>query len=250
MPSPRRHTAAAGPAPRRRRSRGELERRLIVDAALALSAREEGYEGLTFQALGDELGVHPTAIYRHFRDKDELMLTLVEAIHAEVLAGLPPPGTDWAADLSLLALRSYEVFLRFPAISQVAAVRTTRSENEFQVVERIVGCLQRAGFDDADAAVYYRAFSDVLLGYVALDAGFAALRPATREGDLRAWSVNYRSLPAERFPGLAATAALIPAVADPANFTTALDLLIEAIRARAGKGGERCEAGTGPAAGR
>ncbi len=217
---------------RRRRARGDLDRQLIVEAALAVSARGDGYEGLTFQALGAELGAHPTAIYRHFRDKDELMLALVEALHAEMLATLPPPSDDWAADLRLMAMRSYEVFLRFPAISQVATVRTSRSEHEFQVVERILGCLRRAGFGDADAAVYYRAFAEALLGHVALDAGFAALRPATREGDLRAWLVNYRSLPAERFPNLAATAALIPAVGDPANFTTAIDLLIDAIRAR------------------
>jgi Bacterial regulatory proteins, tetR family len=28
----------------------------------------------SFQALGAELGAHPTAVYRHFRDKDELTL--------------------------------------------------------------------------------------------------------------------------------------------------------------------------------
>jgi hypothetical protein len=67
----------------------------------------------------------------------------------------------------------------------------------------------------------------------ALDAGLAALDPATRQADLRSWQVEYRTLPAEEYPNIAAVAHALPAVDDPENFTLAVDLMIEAIRARA-----------------
>jgi AcrR family transcriptional regulator len=216
---------------RQRRPRGSLTREIIVKAALVVSERD-GYEGLTFQALGAELDAHPTAIYRHFRDKDELMRALIEAIHGETLATLGPTTADWAGDLRALALAVRDSFLRHPAVGQIAAVRTTRGPHEFEVVERIIGCLRRAGFGDREAGRLYRIFADFTLGYAAVDAGLAALQSATREGDLEAWKVQYQALPADRFPNLTAVAAQIPTIDDPANFSTAVDLFIEAFRHR------------------
>lgn len=223
---------APGDQPRYRRPRGSLSRRLIIEAALALT-EQEGYEALTFQALGTKLGAHPTAIYRHFRDKNELFLSLIEALHAESLAELPPPSDDWLDDIRQLALRGHDVFLRHPAVGAVAAVRTTRSENEFRIVDRIIGCLRRGGFDAQEAATYYRLISDFTLAYAAFDAGLAALNPQIREADLRAWVVDYPGLPPEEFPNIAATATLIPAEDDPGNFRGALELMLEALAARA-----------------
>ena len=56
-----------------RKPRDSLNRSVIIEAGLAVVKRE-GLSGLTFQALGDELGAHATSVYRHFRDKDELLI--------------------------------------------------------------------------------------------------------------------------------------------------------------------------------
>jgi hypothetical protein len=128
------------------------------------------------------------------------------------------------------------------------AARTARSEHEFQMVERFASCMRRAGFSDADAARYYRAFADFVLAYSALDAALAALDPDTRRADLRAWQIEYQTLPPEVYPNTAAIAHLLPALDDPANFATAVDLMIDAIRARAPQA--RLTPGDGSAAGR
>lgn len=188
---------------------------------------------MTFHALGSELDAHPTAIYRHFRDKDELLLALVDAVHAEVLAELPGPSDDWAADLRVIAVTTHDVFLRHPAIGQLVA-RTAHREHEFQIVERFVDCMRRAGLSGRDAARYYRVFSDVVLGYSALDAGLAALDPRTREADLHSWDVEYRSLSSERYPNIAAVSEHFPRLDDPANFHLVVDLMISAISREAG----------------
>ena len=39
---------------------------------------------MSVRRLGAELGADPTAIYRHFRDKDELVLALLDRLLAQV----------------------------------------------------------------------------------------------------------------------------------------------------------------------
>ena len=215
----------------RRRARGSLNQRMIIDAALTLTKRG-GMDAVTFQALGAELGAHPTAVYRHFRDKDELLLAMIDALHAETLAELPEPTGDWAADLAAIARRTHAVFLRHPAVA-AHAYRTARREHEFQIVERIIGSLRGAGLNDRDTARLYRVFTDFVLGYSALDGGLASLDPDIRHEDLLSWEVHYRALPPAEYPNIARVADVLPSVDDPENFTTAIDLMIEAIRARA-----------------
>ena len=216
-----------------RRTRGSLNQQVILDAAFVVTERG-GIEAVTFQALGTELGAHPTAIYRHFRDKDELLLAMIDALHARVLAGLPDLTDDWAADLAAVAHRTHAVFLRYPSIA-AHAYRTARRAHEFRIVDRIIGCMRRAGLDDGQAARCYRVFGDFVLGYSALDAGLASLDPAVRKADLRSWEIEYRDLPADEYPNIAAVAHVLPSLDDPANFGLAVDLMIEAVRGRAAR---------------
>ncbi len=157
---------------------------------------------------------------------------MIDALHAETLAELPEPTGDWAADLAAIARHMHAVFVRHPAVAAYS-YRTARREHEYQMVERVIDCMRRAGLDDRDAARMYRVFSDFSLGYSALDAGLASLDPATRNADLLSWEIQYRTLRPGQYPNIAAIAHALPALDDPDNFTTAVDLMIEAIRGRA-----------------
>ena len=233
---------AASPAPKTRGRPPSLNQALIIDAAFRVSHRS-GANALTFQAIGEELNVHPTAIYRHFHDKDGLILALIDTLHGQVLEELPDPSDDWAADLAELARLTWIVFQRHPEIAQFAAARTTRRQNEFDVIERILDCMRRAGFTDQDAARYYRSFGDFVLSFSSQDAALAALEPAARDADLQAWQILYPTLPAARYPNISAVLSVIPPVGDPDNFATALSLMLDALRARAKSARARLEPG-------
>lgn len=56
----------------------ERTRRAILDAALRLSEQDAGLAALSLRQLAKEVGVVPTAFYRHFSSIDELGLALVE----------------------------------------------------------------------------------------------------------------------------------------------------------------------------
>ena len=75
-----------------------------------------------------------------------------------------------------------------------------------------------------------RVFADAVLAYSSMD---AALHAPTRDADLLAWHVDYRKLPAEAYPNLAATVDHIPPLDAPDSFALLVDLLIAAIKARA-----------------
>lgn len=218
--------------PRKRLPRGTLSQEVIIAAAFRV-ADATGIDNLTFQSLGKELSAHPTAIYRHFRSKDDLALALIDALHAEALAATPPPSDDWAEDLMQIAVHTHEAFLRHPRVGAMAAPRTSRRENEFRSVERKIDCMRRAGLNDADAARYYRVFADVILGYSAMDASLATLPAEIRDADMRAWRTDYTSLSPERYPNISAIAGHFYALDDPENFRTAIQAVIDTVRARA-----------------
>jgi AcrR family transcriptional regulator len=76
--------------------RKERTRRAILDAALRLS-EQTGLVGLSLRQVAKEVGVVPTAFYRHFASIDELGLALVEesftslrAMIRDVRRGNPP----------------------------------------------------------------------------------------------------------------------------------------------------------------
>ena len=79
-----------------RREKKERTRRAILDAALRLS-EETGLGGLSLRQIAREVGIVPTAFYRHFSSVDELGLALVEesfsslrAMIRDVRRGNPP----------------------------------------------------------------------------------------------------------------------------------------------------------------
>jgi hypothetical protein len=101
------------------------------------------------------------------------------------------------------------------------------------VVEHILGCMRRAGLPDRDAAQCYRVFADTVLAYASMEAALYALDAPTREADLRSWRVDYRELPPDTYPNLAALIDDIPPLDSPDNFRLAVELLIDSIRSRA-----------------
>lgn len=70
-----------------RGERKELTRRAILDAALRLSG-EGTLAALSLRQVAKEVGIVPTAFYRHFGSIDELGLTLVDESFASLRAML------------------------------------------------------------------------------------------------------------------------------------------------------------------
>ena len=191
------------------RRRVTLTREAIVEAAIRLCSPEGGGV-LTFSRLGRELGADPTAVYRHFRDKDELILamTTVMVEEAVALASVEALGPDrWRESLAASARAVRAVYLERPALAVLAAIRTTASDAETASVEQIIGVLHGAGLPVVEAAECYRMLLDLTLAMTQASAAFLVLDEESQAKDDAAWSVQYGLLPEARFPLLHRSAA-------------------------------------------
>lgn len=70
---------------RKAKGSGHHRRAEILEAAERIFVRD-GYEGATIRKIADEVGVSSTALYMHFRDKDDILLEICEGAIGAVLA--------------------------------------------------------------------------------------------------------------------------------------------------------------------
>lgn len=221
-------SAPAGTKGGRQRARG-LTRSGIIDVCLQL-VDEEGDGALTFRRIGRALGADPTALYRHFRDKDELMLALADRLIAEALLDFTP-SDHWRDTVRELITRGRRAYLAHPQIAILASVRVTRQEAEMTFIETMLATLRGAGLGDADAVRVYRACADFMLAWTGFSAGMTSLGEQSARDDA-AWAAEYAAASPEQFPNAVAFATEMAAVDDEVNFAFALELLLDGVAAR------------------
>jgi AcrR family transcriptional regulator len=70
---------------RKAKGDGHLRRAEILQAAERIFVRD-GYQGATIRKIADEVGVSSTALYMHFRDKDDILLEICAGAVGALLA--------------------------------------------------------------------------------------------------------------------------------------------------------------------
>jgi AcrR family transcriptional regulator len=216
---------------RSKRSGSALTPDAIIEASLRIAARGSA-DAFTVRRLGEELGADATAIYRHFRDKDELFLSVADRTLGEVLDAIPV-GLDWKGRLRALADASLAVALKYPVVAATMASRTTRRTNEFRIVELILGAVTEAGLEGNDAVVHYRMVGDSLLAFVGQHAALLLFDPDIQAGDESAWNREYRLVDPRDFPNITRLNAQLAAVTHEQIYHVRVEALIAAIEARA-----------------
>lgn len=217
------------PVPRRR-AQG-LGRDIIIDACLKLAGGSDA-DALSFRKIGKAIGADPTALYRHFADKDELLLALADRVIAVGMEGYVP-GPRWEESLRDLMLRTRASFLRYPQVATLAALRVTRQKGELEFIEAMLAALELAGFERREAALVYRACGDFMLAWTGFSAGLVLLGEQSAQDD-NAWVRSYQDVSEQQYPLAVSSVALIAGVQDEENYRFALDLLLGGIAARLG----------------
>ena len=210
---------------RPRRARDSLSRDIIVAAADRVVERE-GLDRLTFQAIGEELGAHPTSIYRHFRDKDELLLALIDTLRARSYSGAMVRTDDWLADLRTQAHLIHNHYMRYPEFALQMALRRP---TDLASMEYSIGALRRGGFGREQATLYARALGQLIRSASSIQAALTALPAEAQDADELSWQMDFRRIDPAEFPEIAWAGDTLPDVRDTRAWETALDLLLESI---------------------
>ncbi len=210
------------PAPRRGRP-PRLTRDRIVDAALDLVDRE-GLGGLTMRALARELQADPMAVYRHVRDKDDLLGAMCDRLLVE----LDPidPEAAWEPQVRRLAEQVRERFAARPALlSALASAPVTPTS--LVISGRAIDLLVRAGLPPGEAGAAFGAVFSYVLGYSVIE---AAIPPPADQHLLRATALEHAG--GEPPPHLDAAIELMNG---PGDFALGLDVVLDGLRARVGR---------------
>lgn len=207
-----------------------LSRERIVEAAVALVV-ERGADQLTVRALGDALGCDPSALYRHFRNVDDLHRAVGDFFLADVdTAARPREG--WRAAVKRLCTELRAAQLRQPRLAQLVRSAPTRLGNELALSEALLRELRRGGFRPPAAVRAYHALIEFTVGSAAIDAAMAQLPVAEREAVYGSWRDDYATLDPGAYPQLHAAAPLLYVGSADERFADAVDLMLAGLVAR------------------
>lgn len=129
-----------------------LSRDRIVEAAGAL-VDAEGLDAVSTRRLAAELGVSGPSLYNHFRNKDEILDAVADAVSARVDLSMfeEDDPRDWRTALHDWAL-SYRSALRaHPNTVPVLARGPGRRPAGLRVADAVFGAMVRAGWPPAQA---------------------------------------------------------------------------------------------------
>lgn len=216
-------TTRSAQSPRRRRrptrSGVVLSEDLIVRTAMRLIEDPDG-SGFSIRGLGRALGADPSAVYRYFRDAEDLMAAVTDEMIGDSMVGFST-SDDWRADLRDFGRRIYGHALLHPRLALLGTSRVSLRPHEFRAVDIGIGLLLSAGFAPHLAVRGYHAFVDLTLGFASIDAAARARGP---EPDA-AWTATYETLPAADYPHLAAARPYLASMTGSA-YATAADVYL------------------------
>ncbi|MET4159887.1 TetR family transcriptional regulator [Agromyces sp. PvR057] len=157
-----------------------LDRDSIISTGLELAA-DTGATTISVRELGARLGTDPTAIYRHFRNKEALMQALLDELNARAVAAVTADPGDWRERLRQLARATLSSFTSYPAIAVEATVLTTHGPGELDAIELMLDAFARAGLDGDELVRHYALMASHVLATAAGIARGRSGRPSDEE---------------------------------------------------------------------
>jgi AcrR family transcriptional regulator len=205
--------------------------RVVAEALAVISA--DGAPALSMRAIAARLGVVPGALYRHVRSKEQLYDLVLDAVLAEVDCEAAP-GAPWATQVAALAHRLRAILENHPGIAALLKARDPVSPAALALAEAFLASLRAAGLPGGEAALAFRLVYDYTVGFALADSTSPAeqrLRDAGTRKELHAF---LRSLPASRFPTLAAGGTYAWDDDRDQRFSWGLDTLLRGLQAAPG----------------
>jgi TetR/AcrR family tetracycline transcriptional repressor len=195
-----------------RSPRPALSRASVVARALEVGTAE-GLDAVSLRRLAQDFGVTPMALYRHVRDKQDLINAMTEVVldGIEVTAGFGPE-TTWSERFRL-AIENYKVQLDARPLALPLSIAYTGEgpPSFWRVLEQLLAILLDAGFARREAITLIRMISNLLAGYLLLlqqGSSPEAIPVGAQQIDLvrRRFALSQMSLPRDEFPNLVESA--------------------------------------------
>jgi AcrR family transcriptional regulator len=212
-----------------RRKRKPLDPPQIVRAALDL-LDDVGLDALTMRRLAERLGVKAASLYRHVRNKDELLVLLGDEISGEI--PLPGETGPWQARLNAIAWNVRRGLLAHRDAARVLANSPPVGPRRLRHIEAVLRILRGAGLRDREAARAAYHLNNFVTEFAADEARFAAYASAPGWNRRRMFAEarkQFAALPKEEYPTIVALAEALTEDAQDDLFQFGVDMCLRGI---------------------
>ena len=144
------------------RKRVPLSRDRVLRAALEL-ADEGGIGALTMQQIGRRLGVEAMSLYRHVRNKDDILDGIVDLVFAEV--ELPTDRSNWRTVLRARSISTRAALRRHPWAITLMESRMAPGPANLRSHEDTLTVLLDSGCSATTATHAYNLVDSYVLGF-------------------------------------------------------------------------------------
>ncbi|WP_102194795.1 TetR/AcrR family transcriptional regulator C-terminal domain-containing protein [Microbacterium aurantiacum] len=189
----------------------------------------EGEPALTFARLGEELKASPTAVYRHFAGRHDVLKALADHLDGLSIEGYEPTD-EWRIDLENLAWRAWRTANAHPAAAATSFPLVTNGLNELRAVEWVLRAIHMAGLRGPEAVIQYQVYSNLVLGSASAQ-GARLSAPDSGEAE-EGWVQVYAPKNPAQFPYAEAAKSQLALVNAEEVFAKQVEMYLDALAIR------------------
>ncbi|GAA1948805.1 TetR/AcrR family transcriptional regulator [Amycolatopsis minnesotensis] len=210
--------------PARQRRRRSLTLEAILDASMTL-LDTGGAAALTMRNLAEALGCTQASLYRHVRNREELVTLLVDRA-LDVASSAPPEDADWAGKAAWSARLFREHLLRHPGVASLLRGTERLGPNSLAGVQYSLELFIGAGLGPRLASAASSALATFVIGSVHFNLGL----DVSDSEESRHRRLLYRSRDASALPLLVEHADVLSEVGSDDVFEAGLTALLTGFR--------------------
>ncbi|MER0240706.1 TetR/AcrR family transcriptional regulator [Streptomyces sp. HSW2009] len=172
----------------------------ILDTAAEV-LRTSDAESFSVRKLAAVLGTDSSSLYRHFRNKTELLRAVADRILLAAMEGYEPEG-DWKQRVGALALRVREAFGEQLQLAAVWGRYGSGGAGSRLVMEELLQALRASGLPDEEIPARYHRIVILFVALITAEAGISSISPKEYEQGMEQFRVAVLGADPERFPAL------------------------------------------------
>ncbi|MCF8555244.1 MAG: TetR/AcrR family transcriptional regulator [Candidatus Nanopelagicales bacterium] len=207
------------------KERAALTPEMIVEAAVAF-VDKNGIDALTLRSLGKEIGAHHTALYRHFRSKEDLASAMFDYVVGEIGTKIATGPTDPLVRIRNVAITTRTALHKHPALVGIIVMSrdSAASISLQELVKLVISDLRELGVPEKELAIRYQVIETYVFGSALFDYSGAPNHLAERKKRLGASELKVFKSASGSEKGID--------LHNEAAFTAGLDLILTGLKSK------------------
>nr|CEL12991.1 Transcriptional regulator, TetR family [Kibdelosporangium sp. MJ126-NF4]CTQ98677.1 Transcriptional regulator, TetR family [Kibdelosporangium sp. MJ126-NF4] len=198
---------------------------------MELVSASDGADSFSMRKLAAALGTDSSSLYRHFRNRTELMLAVVDHVLIQAMRDYRRQG-NWRERLTDLILRSWDAYALLPQLAKDASHYPGSGPGSQLVIDETLRALSDAGVPEQLIPEWYHRLVTLVVSLISAHAASRSSGPDEQKQRLEAFRVITLGADPAVFPTLAHYSSRIDPIGfDRASFHATVQLLLDAVPA-------------------